>query len=153
MKLKVRSLLTSCAGIVLSAVLVALPACKDDPQPPPPEPTQKEITTALLTKGTWPLTSIVVEGEDASALFTGFSLTFTNTGYTTTGTTPVWARSGTWSFTDDTATKFKRDDNIEVTITSVDDKTLKLTLFWDKQTTQGGRTNSIPGRHDFILTK
>lgn len=155
MKPKFYSIFNAVLPIALLITVLFFPSCKKDDPPPvePPPPTQKEITTALLTKATWPLTSILVEGEDASSLFVGFSLTFTNTGYTTTGTSPVWARSGTWSFTDDTATKFKREDNVEVTITSVDDKTLKLTLFWDKQTTQGGRVGSLKGKHEFVLTK
>ncbi len=142
------------AGILL--LLTTLTACKDDPEPPPaPEPTEAEKVTNILTGGTgrWPLTSVVVEGENAAELFKDFSITFTSTAFTTTGTTPVWPRNGTWSFTDATATKFKRNDNVEVTIESISDTQLKLTLFWEQERVEPGRTTALRGRHEFVLSK
>lgn len=140
----------------IGLALLQLSACgKDDPPPAPPEPTEAERVTSLLTSGTgrWPLTSVTVEGENAAEIFKDFSITFTNTGYTTTGTTPVWKRSGTWTFTDASATKFRRDDNVEVTIESINETSLKLVLFWEQELTEPGRTNALRGRHEFTLTK
>jgi hypothetical protein len=148
------NLLTRLASCLFCIALITLFAScgKDDPAVEP-EPTEQERITTLLTTAPWPLTSVVVEGENAAELFKDFSLTFTTTGYTTTGTTPVWARSGTWTFTDDTAKKFKRNDNVEVTIESVDEKNLKLSLVWDRQITEGGRTKALRGKHEFTLTR
>lgn len=134
--------------------LVSFPSCdkKEDP-PPVAEKTAQEIVAEKMVAGNWPLTTITVDGEDASSLFQNFSITFTKTSYTTTGTSPVWARSGTWTFLNQEGTTFKRDDGIEVAIEfSNSDKTMKLTLTWN-QTTTGGRTESIAGRHEFILTR
>ena len=147
------SLFRLCSFFVYLTLVVSLVSCgKDDPAVEP-EPTEQERITTLLTTASWPLTSVVVEGENAAELFKDFSLTFTATGYTTTGTTPVWARSGTWTFTDATAKKIKRDDNVEVTIESVDEKTLKLSLVWDRQITEGGRSKALRGKHEFTLTR
>ncbi len=150
-----RQLLYLSLSLFLAGVsLLQLSSCgKDDPPPAPPEPTEAERVTALLTAGNWPLTSVTVEGENAAEIFKDFSITFTNTGYTTTGTTPVWKRSGTWAFTDATATKFRRDDNVEVTIESINETSLKLVLFWEQEITEPGRTNALRGRHEFTLTK
>lgn len=126
---------------------------------PAPELTPREKATQLLTSGTgkWnpaPLTNwVMVEGVNVSELFKDFTISFTATGYTTTGTTPVWPRSGTWTFKDDAAKIFIRDsDKKEVTIETLDEKTLRITLTWDL-TTYGGRTQAIAGKHEFNLTK
>lgn len=127
---------------------------------PEPELTEKEKVTQLLTAGSgkWnpaPLANwVVVEGVNVSDLFVGFTITFTATGYTTSGTSPVWPRTGTWHFKDDAAKIFVRDsDNKEITIEQVSESTLRLTLTWDQTTYQGGRAQSIAGKYDFMLTK
>jgi maltose-binding protein MalE len=150
-----KNILLAIAGWSVALIILTLQllGCgSNDPEPAQPEPTQAEKITTLLTAAAWPLQSVSVEGEDADALFKDFSITFTSAGYTTTGTTPVWKRTGTWVFTDETATKFNRDDNIEVTIVSVDDKTLKLALQWT-ETLYGGRSGALRGRHEFTLTR
>ncbi len=151
-----RQLISLAFSLALASIsFVQLSSCGKDDPPPPPEPTEAERVTSLLTSGTgrWPLTSVTVEGENAAEIFEDFSITFTNTGYTTTGTTPVWKRSGTWSFTDATATKFKRDDNVEVTIESINETSLKLVLFWEQEIAEPGRTTALRGRHEFTLNK
>jgi hypothetical protein len=137
---------------VAALALIQLSSCGRDPDPVVPELTEAEKVATLLTAGRWPLTSVTVEGEDAAAIFKDFSITFTNTGYTTTGTTPVWKRSGTWAFTDESATKFMRDDNVEVTINAIDGQSLKLTLQWN-ETLYGGKGNALRGKHEFVLNK
>jgi hypothetical protein len=127
---------------------------KDDPEP---EPTEEERVTALLTAGQWaPATGnwVVVDGVSVVELFADFKISFTNTGYTTTGTSPVWPQTGTWKFKTGSTKIFIRDaDQVEVTIETLDEKNLKLSLFWDKETTKPGRTSSIKGKHEFTLTK
>jgi hypothetical protein len=138
----------------LLLLAVSVSCKKDDPQL-----TEPERVTALLTSngGKWnPSTLsnwVMVEGVNVTDLFKDFSISFTATGYTTTGTTPVWPRSGTWHFKDDAAKILIRDsDSKEVSIENIDETTLRITLTWD-QTTYGGRTGSISGRHEFNLTK
>jgi len=130
----------------------------DDPDPP--KPTQKEIVTELLVANgaSWSPSSgggITVDGVDVTNdLFAGFSIKFNATTLTTTGTTPVWLRSDTWTFKDDAATAIIRgQDNKEITLTSVSDTELKLTLQWDQTTYEPGRARSIPGTYVFTLKK
>jgi hypothetical protein len=136
--------------------LIFLPGCKSGGDPEP-EPTEEERVTKLLTASQWaPSTGnwVVVDGVSVAELFTDFKITFTSTGYTTTGTTPVWPRTGTWKFKTGSTKIFVRDaDQVEVTIETLDDKNLKLTLLWDKETTEPGRSSSIRGKHEFNLTK
>jgi hypothetical protein len=143
---------TTCAFALLLTVSVSCK--KDDPQL-----TEPERVTALLTSngGKWNPSAlsnwVMVEGINVTELFKDFTISFTATGYTTTGTTPVWPRSGTWHFKDETAKILIRDsDNKEVSIENIDETTLRITLTWD-QNTYGGRTSSISGKHEFNLTK
>jgi hypothetical protein len=133
----------------------------DDPKPDPVVPTPVEKVTEMLTAGTATWTpsgsaGITVDGVDVTAdLFEGFAIKFGESTFTTTGTTPVWLRTDTWQFTNENATAFTRgQDGKTVTITSISDTQLKLTLEWDQTTyEEGGRKKSIPGTYQFILNK
>ncbi len=127
---------------------------KDDPEP---EPTEEEKVITKLAAGQWaPATGnwVTVDGVSVVELFADFKITFTNSGYTTTGTSPVWPRTGTWKFKTGSTKIFIRDaDQIEVTIETLDDKNLKLSLMWNKETTEPGRSSSIKGKHEFTLAR
>ena len=137
--------------IILVSIFVAcmlLTTCSEDPKPL----TEAEQVTKLLTNGTWTLASVSVDDTQANDLFEEFSLTFTKIGFTSTGTTPVWPRTGTWSFTNpDEPDQFMRDDEVKVDIISLEEDSLTLELTWTKQTIVGGRMLSIKGKHVFIL--
>lgn len=135
---------------ILIAVLLTIASCKEDPI----SITETERVTKLLTNGTWSLSSVLVDDTEASELFEDFSITFTKTDYTTTGTTPVWERNGMWSFVNaDSPTQFIRDDDVVVTIASIEEKMLTLELLWSTQTISGGRQLSIKGKHVFVLIR
>jgi hypothetical protein len=126
---------------------------------PEPAPTQTEKVTQMLTStgGKWtPLTSagVLVDGVDVTQdLFPGFTITFLENTFTTTGTSPVWLPQDTWQFKDETATIIVRgQDNREITIVQISDTQLKLTLDWPT-TTNGGRSHSLKGKHEFFFNK
>lgn len=125
-----------------------------------PAPTEAEKVTKLLTAsgGTWAPASnggITVDGVDVTDdLFPGFSITFYESTFTTTGTTPVWLPEDTWQFKDSSAKVIIRgQDDREITITELSATQLKLTLEWPATTTSGGRSGSLKGKHEFILNK
>jgi hypothetical protein len=125
---------------------------------PEPEPTEQEKVTAKLIANVWKPAGtagwVTIDGFDAAELFTNFTITFTKTGYTTTGTTPVWPRSGTWKFLTGSTTVLVRDiDNLQVTINDLTDTNLKLTLYWATTTDDGGRQHSLAGTHVFNFSK
>jgi hypothetical protein len=135
-------------SIMLITLMALLPGCKggDDPTP-------KELTTQKLIANTWKISTVSVDGVDQTALFTNMTLTFTATRYTTTNGGVVWPASGSWSYTDNTAQKIKRDDNVEVTLTEVSETALKMTLTWAQGTFGSGRVSSVAGQHVFTMVK
>jgi hypothetical protein len=139
---------TLAISIILVAAFVFLSGCKggDDPTP-------QEVTTQQLVAPTWKLTSVLVDGVDKTSLFTNMTLKFTTTNYTTTNGGVVWPASGTWTFTDETARKIKRNDNLEVTITEITEASLKLSLTWATGTFGSGRVSSVAGNHVFNFVK
>jgi hypothetical protein len=144
---------------VIALTFIISSSCKKDKEIPEPELTAAQKATDLLTAngGKWnpaPLSNwVTVEGVNITDLFKDFSITFTATGYTTSGTTPVWARSDTWSFKDDTGTiMVRKSDSKEVTV-EVTETSLKLIMTWDQVTYEGGRIKSINGKHEFNLVK
>lgn len=146
--------------LLFTSLLVFILACKDEPGVAPLTEAEKRTEILIAGNGTWAISTsggvLVGEGAntiDAAELFQDFSITFTASGYTTTGTTPVWARSGTWTFVDDTGTKFRRNDNLEVTIIDISATALKFSLQWNETTYEDGRSKSLAGLHTFTLSK
>ena len=120
-----------------------------------PEPAQTEVekTRTTLTSSAWKIQTSTVDGADQLGLFKNFTITFTTAGFTTTNGGAVWPTTGTWSFVDDTAKSFKRDDGIVVAIDTITETGLTLSLTWTKTTFGGGRTASISGKNVFVFGK
>ena len=145
--------------IIVLIIFIGSSCKKKDKEIPEPQLTEAQKAANFLTAngGKWnpaPVSNwVTVEGINIADLFKDFSITFTATGYTTSGTSPVWSRSDTWSFKDDTGTILvRKSDNKEVTV-AVTETTLKLTINWDQTTFEGGRNKSINGKHEFNLVK
>jgi hypothetical protein len=144
--------------LLMAAVLSVglMTACKKDNHSPTPVQKATQILTA--NDGTWtpPATGgVTIEGIDVTQdLFSGFSITFAEGSFTTTGTSPVWLRQDTWRFKDETATVILRgQDDKEITLTEITATQVKLTIEWDQTTTEGGRSKSLKGKHEFTLNK
>lgn len=147
-------------SLLFIALAVSTIGCKsknDDPQPP--ELSEQEKVVAILTSGTATWTPPTASGVTLAGIdvteefFSGFTIRFTGNQLFTTGSTPVWLRQDTWQFKPGTSNIIIRgQDNKEVTITSISETQLILTLDWT-ETTFGGRNNSLPGRYSFTLNK
>lgn len=134
------------ALVVVSLLLVA--GCKkDDPQP------ETERIQKLLASGTWQVESVLVNETDQTSTFSGLTLSFTPTTYSTTNGDVVWPASGTWAFVDATAKKILRDDDVEITLVEVTSTSLRLSFVNPVTTIGGGRVASIAGEHEFQFTK
>ena len=147
--------------LVCLCLFALLTQCKEDGPGEPPK-TEAELRAEIMAGGTWtPASSspVTVNGLAVPELFTDFTITFTNTGtggnYTTTGTTPVWPRSGTWTFAGEDGLIFKREDNLEITIVEITETGLKLSLEWPETTygERSGRSKSLVGTTVFTLSK
>ena len=144
-------------ALLIVVCIGLLSGCKKDD--PTPVKTEADIVTEMLVAGgsTWSPATVTIDGVDVTnALFDGFTIKFSETTFTTTGTSPVWLPQDTWSFKDETATVMIRgQDDKEITIEDISETQLRLTLEWDKTTTESdeGRAYSLKGKHEFILNK
>lgn len=135
----------------LLALVALLSSCKKND--PAPSLTALEINSSLITSGSWKIQNVTIDGVDQSTLFTGLTLSFTSSTFTTSNGNQVWPASGTWSFINAEATKVLRSDNIEVTLGEISETKLVLSLPWNKTTFTGGRGSSLKGTHTFAFSK
>lgn len=156
--MKTRQILNYTLAIVTVALLTVLTGCKGSD--PGPELTPVEKVTQMLTSGggKWNVPStagVIVDGQDVTQdLFPSFYITFTDGALSTPGNSPVWLASDTWHFKDESATVIIRgQDNKEITIKEITDDQLILSLRWDQETYGDGRTKSIVGTYDFVMSK
>jgi hypothetical protein len=135
-------------SVLVMFCLLTISSCgkKDDPS-------ATEVNTGLLSSGTWKISSVVVDGTDRTSLFTGMTLQFQAGSYTTSNGGVVWPASGSWSFIDTNALSIKRSDDVTVTINTISETNLVLSLAWSKTTLGKGRVSSFKGQHVFSFTK
>jgi hypothetical protein len=135
-------------NILLLLLICIFAQCKKEP-----EITEAErVTRLLINGGNWSPQQITADGTDVLELFEGFTLRFqANNTYTSTGETPIWARSGLWSFTNDTAKIISKEDDNLVEIISISETGMVLRLNWDETTYKDGRSASINGVHEFVM--
>lgn len=136
------------ASLFVIIGLLFLTSCKKDD----PEPETARIQK-LLAANAWVIQTVTVNEIDQTNLFTGLTLSFTKTNYSTTNGGVLWPASGTWAFVDETAKIIERNDGLRITITEVTSTSLKLALTWSITTLGGGRTASVAGDHEFNFTK
>jgi hypothetical protein len=150
---KIRAFSNLFVLIAVVSGLITFSNCGGDGGDPDPVKTEVEKTRLTLTTSAWKIQSSTVDGTDQSGLFKNLTITFTTAGFTTVNGGAVWPSNGTWSFVDDTAKSFKRDDGIVVSIDSITETALTLSLTWTKTTFGGGRLLSISGKNVFVLGK
>lgn len=132
--------------LIILAVIAGLTGCDDS------EPDTFDKKT-LLTAGTWTINTVTVDGVNQDELFTNFTISFTETAFTSTSGGALWPLYGRWAFTDSDQNHFTRDDGIQVTIENISQKELTLTLTWSKTTLGKERTASIQGNYVFTFRK
>lgn len=135
--------------VLLSLISILMMTCKgkDDPGP-----TGSNGAGSGNLVGNWVMQNVLVDGVDKTSTYSGMTLSFTATSFTSTNADPVWPSSGTWSLNAN-GTTFKRGDGVEVSIQAATTSSLKLGLAWTTKTFGSGKTNSVAGNHVFTLTK
>jgi hypothetical protein len=135
--------------ICLFLLTLLIVSCGGDP-----EPTAAEKNTELMTaSGAWKLQNVLVDGTDKTSVYSGLTIQFTETAFTTTNGGVVWPASGSWSFKDDSGTVINRNDGIEIKLVEVSTSKLVLQLTWTKLTIGPGRVSSLSGSHTFTFGK
>lgn len=136
-------------AILSLAGLIMLPGCGGKGSDPSPADEVK----AILISGTWALQTVLVDGVDQSTVYTGLTVRFTETNYTSSNGRVVWPASGTWQFVDNTGKSMVRNDGLVIEIEESNNSKLVLKLIWDKTTLGAGRTTSVKGAHVFTFGK
>ena len=136
-----------------SIASVMLISCGDDGDDPgsddPVEATEEENQLESLSTSAWTMTSITLDGVDATSNFSGLILTIkSDKTYSTNGEyDPVWPSSGTFTFGSDLNT-LTRDDGVSMTV-SVSETSLSITFTYADA---GGRIDALPGDYVFSFT-
>lgn len=146
------SLAKKFAPIILFAFalmsLLFTSGCNEDPLP-----ITAQVKQILTSTASWKMQTVLVDGTDQSTVYKNLTLGFTDTGFTSSNGGAVWPSSGTWKFTDDTATAIERNDGLQVTIDTATDSKLVLKLTWTKTTFGLGRLASVKGVNVFTFGK
>jgi hypothetical protein len=136
---------TSLYLFLFAAFVLFFDSCKKKEDPAP-------SNQSLLSSGTWKIKTVTVDGVDQTSLFTGFTLLFNTNTYASVNGIPVWPNTGSYTI-DNAGTSIQRDDAVAVSVTSVSQTALVLSLEWTKATFRSGRESSIKGKHVFSFTK
>jgi hypothetical protein len=112
----------------------------------PAEQTEEEKQLESLSSSAWTMSSITLDGADATANFDGLVLTLkSDKTYTTNGCyDPVWSSSGSFTFGSDINT-LTRDDGVSMTV-SVSETSLTVTFTYADS---DGRIDALPGDYVF----
>ena len=113
-----------------------------------PETAQQKASKIL--PGSWKLSggSIKVDGKDESTQYPGFTLSFTEKGYSSSNGGKLFKASGTWKWKDGKTDKVILLGKKEITITELTASKLAFTF-----TFAGAKAAGIPGSYAVTLTK
>jgi hypothetical protein len=112
--------------------------------------TETERVNRLLANGKWSLQDAVVDGVNQTDVYSGFTVTFTTAGFTTTNGEVIWPASGTWTLNDG-ANALTRNDNLVVTIDELSETKLVMGFINSETTFEPGRVRSVGGDHTFTM--
>ena len=116
------------------------------------DPSLQELAFEKLS-GSWDISqggSIMIDGQDGSLNFQGFSLSFTDGGYNTTNAGELFNALGTWEWVDDEAQLIDLDDGKRLTIVSLTETELVFSFQFNGQGGQANHGESIAG--SYIIT-
>lgn len=138
--------------VLLSALIlhttVTVTSCKGD------DPSATEKNLNRLTAHHWQLTKLTVDGVDKTSLFIGLTLQWNrDNSFGVIDGGAMWPSAGSWSFTDGSAqtlfVSLNNTDDAEVTIETLNNTSLIISLFWDETTLGEGRVRSVEGDYIF----
>lgn len=129
---------------VMAMIMAVLSACDKHEREP-----EAIRVTKLLTSVTWEIQRVTADGVDVTGSYANLTVQFTDASFTSTNGEPVWPASGTWTFADNTAKVIVRDEDVAMTIETITNTELVLTLPWDHSTFGPGRARSVEGNYRF----
>ena len=116
-------------------------------------PTEIETKTALLKGAAWTTKGVKVD-DVVLDLYKDFNISFTEDGkYTSVKGGVIWPASGTWKFKNEEAKIIVREDNLEIGVDALTEKsmTISFTRTGDTVFETGGRSTAVGGKHVLTL--
>jgi hypothetical protein len=141
---------TKTIKLAVAFCIIALSlSCKDKNKVNPQDAAKTMISkTWILDAGT----AVTLGGEDVTADYAGFEITFANNGsYVTQSGTPAFHTSGTWNFVAESLIQIARDSDITTDIVLTENSLLMT--FTVSESQLGSRTTSLAGEYIFKLVK
>jgi len=135
--------------VIFLMLMLQLSSCKKEE----PSIQETEKVKKVLTSTTWKMQTVTVDGTDETSMYSGLTLKFTDTQYTTTNGKIVWPASGVWVFADKTGKLITRGDGIEVSVQQADADVLVLNFTWTTTAIGPGRVSAMKGKHIFTFVK
>ncbi len=150
-------ILRAILSVFVLAIMLHSISCKSSGSDPIPETEIQRVTKLLIgdaTSGTqWNIESVKVDEIDYTEVFAGFTITFTETGFTSTKGTIVFDATDSWSFKDDTA-KVITTSNVDITIDEITESRLVFSFTWEGTVYgDGGRKSAVGGENVFTMNR
>lgn len=136
--------------LLLVSSIIFTTACGGDD-----DPTAQQLAFEKLS-GSWDLTqggSIVIDGQDASANFTGFAFSFTDGSYATTNAGDMFRATGTWQWVDEEAQSLSVDDGKTITIMSLTETSFVFTFTSDGTGGTANHGEGIAGNYTITVNQ
>ncbi len=136
--------------LLMLVFIVFATACGGDD-----DPTAQQLAFEKLS-GSWDLSqggSIIIDGQDATANFTGFAFTFTDGTYTTTNAGDMFRASGTWEWTDEEAQQLSVDDGKTITIVTLTETLFVFTFTSDGNPGAANHGEGIAGNYTITVNQ
>lgn len=126
--------------LILLITINLLSACGGDGST---GPSLQEIAFEKLS-GSWSLATsggILLDGQDVSLNYPGFSLSFADGTYQTINGGDLFNASGTWAWSNESAQQLTMDTGEDVTIQNLSENQFRFTFFHQGSTAAGIRGN------------
>ena len=119
------------------------------------EPSAQDLAFENLS-GSWDISqggSIIIDGNNATANFVGFALSFDETGYNTLNAGELFSATGTWTWADEEAQQIDLDDGKRVTIESLTESEFVFSFQFSGAGGQANLEESISGSYTITVNK
>ena len=119
------------------------------------DPSAQQLAFEKLA-GSWDISqggSIVIDGQDATANFTGFAFSFTDGGYTTTNAGDMFRASGTWEWVNEEAQELSIDDGKTITIITLTETLFVFSFTSDGNAGTANHGEGIAGNYTITVNK
>ena len=137
--------------VVLLFIASLFLSCGDDDAPP----NAQELAFERL-EGTWELSnggSIMINNQNASLNFPGFSLSFTDGQYNTANAGNLFNATGTWEWLDTEAQSISLDDGKTITIIELTETVFEFSFQFDGSRGVAFGNNSVSGAYVIRVLK